>query len=72
MRKREKIKKEINPKLENFLRKNRVYTRFINNTVQGSRLIAVKLYNINGAFTWSCAPEGHEFWAKIHQKYINT
>ena len=79
---KQKIKKAINSNetLLSFLKENKIYGRYIKNTVNNltkyTNIVnyTVKTikqdYNpINFAFTWSKTSEGHEFWKKYNIAY---
>lgn len=83
---KQKIKKAINSneKLLSFLKENKIYGRYIKNTV--NRLILKNVnevnyvaenieqdhYPINLAFIWSKTSEGHDFWRKHNLAYRAT
>ena len=85
---KQKIKKAINSneKLLSFLKENKIYGRFIKNTVNSliedtNRVnyvfcVVEKIkrdFNpINCAFTWSRTSEGREFWKKYDSIYRLT
>ena len=85
---KQKIKAAINSNetLLSFLKENKIYGRFIKNTVNfliedTNRVnyvfcVVEKIkrdFNpINCAFTWSKTSEGHEFWRKHDHAYIAT
>lgn len=53
-----------------FLRKHRVYKKYMSNLKEGGQTVedmkatgAAGL--INGAFVWRKTPEGHEFWRNL-------
>ena len=85
---KQKIKAAINSNetLLSFLKENKIYGRFIKNTVNSltedtNRVnyvfcVVEKIkrdFNpINCAFTWSKTSEGHEFWRKHDHAYIAT
>ena len=82
---KQKIKKAINSNKTflNFLKENKIYGRYIKNTINS---LTQESYNINYvveeirqdfnpincAFTWSKTSEGHEFWRKHDHAYIAT
>lgn len=79
---KQKIKKAINSneKLLSFLKENKIYGRYIKNTVNdltkytnivNYTVKAIKQddYPINLAFIWSKTSEGHEFWNKYNLAY---
>ena len=79
---KQKIKKAINSNKTflNFLKENKIYGRYIKNTINS---LTQESYNINyvveeirqdfnpivRAFTWSKTSEGHEFWYKRNLAY---
>ena len=81
---KQKIKKAINSNKTflNFLKENKIYGRYIKNTINS---LTQESYNINyvveeirqdfnpivRAFTWSKTSEGHKFWYK-HNLAYNT
>ena len=82
---KQKIKKAINSneKLLSFLKENKIYGRYIKNTVNyliqctdtvnyTVETIKQDHYPINVAFTWSRTSEGHEFWRKLDSVYRLT
>ena len=81
---KQKIKKAINSneKLLSFLKENKIYGRYIKNTVNCliqdttadyiTRCIKQDFNPINCAFTWSRTSEGHEFWKKYDSIYRLT
>lgn len=87
---KQKIKKAINRNetLLSFLKENKIYGRFIKNTVnyliQDTKVnyicnvnyVAEKIkldYNpIGNIFIWSKTSEGHDFWKKHNLTYIAT
>jgi len=65
-------------KLETFLRKKRVWTKFKRNVIKqhGARFLNFCLRNSVGSefafhdsFLWGISPEGHEFWEALAQEY---
>lgn len=79
---KQKIKKAINSneKLLSFLKENKIYGRYIKNTVNyltqytstvnyTIETIKQDHYPINIAFTWSKTSEGHKFWYKHNLAY---
>ena len=80
---KQKIKKAINSnkRLLSFLKENKVYGRYIKNTVNSliqdttidyiTKYIKLDRNPINCAFTWSKTSEGHKFWYK-HNLAYNT
>ena len=79
---KQKIKKAINSNKTflNFLKENKIYGRYIKNTVnsliQGSYRKSIVVEEIKrdfnpimSAFTWSKTSEGHEFWKKYSITY---
>ena len=83
---KQKIKKAINSneKLLSFLKENKIYGRYIKNTVNCLILenvnevnyiienIEQDHYPINFAFTWSKTSEGYEFWRNCNSIYRLT
>ena len=81
---KQKIKKAINSnkRLLNFLKENKVYGRYIKNTVNSliqdttidyiTKYIKLDCNPINCAFTWSKTSEGYEFWKKYDSIYRLT
>ena len=79
---KQKIKKAINSNKTflNFLKENKIYGRYVKNTVNS---LIQESYNINyvveeirqdfnpiiHAFTWSKTSEGHKFWYKHNLAY---
>ena len=79
---KQKIKKAINSNKTflNFLKENKIYGRYIKNTINS---LTQESYNINyvveeirqdfnpivRAFTWSETSEGHKFWNKHNLAY---
>lgn len=79
---KQKIKKAINSNetFLNFLKENKIYGRYIKNTVNS---LIQESYNINyvveevrqdfnpitRAFTWAKTSEGHDFWRKYNLAY---
>ena len=78
---KQKIKKAINSneKLLSFLKENKIYGRYIKNTVNSliqdttidyiTKYIKLDCNPINCAFTWSKTSEGHKFWYKHNLAY---
>lgn len=79
---KQKIKKAINSneKLLSFLKENKIYGRYIKNTVNNLtqytnivnytvKAIKQDCNPINFTFTWSKTSEGHEFWKKYNIAY---
>ena len=78
---KQKIKKAINSnkRLLSFLKENKVYGRYIKNTVNSliqdttidhiTKYIKLDCNPINCAFTWSKTSEGHKFWYKHNLAY---
>ena len=78
---KQKIKKAINSnkRLLSFLKENKIYGRYIKNTVnclrqdaEGNdiaRYIKQDCNPIDCAFTWSKTSEGHKFWYKHNLAY---
>ena len=79
---KQKIKKAINSNKTflNFLKENKIYGRYIKNTVNSliqdsyrkSIVVEEIIQNfnpINCAFTWSETSEGHKFWCKHNLAY---
>ena len=78
---KQKIKKAINSnkRLLSFLKENKVYGRYIKNTVNCltqdttidyiTKYIKLDCNPINCAFTWSETSEGHKFWYKHNLAY---
>ena len=81
---KQKIKKAINSnkRLLSFLKENKVYGRYIKNTVNSliqdttidyiTKYIKLDCNPINCAFTWSKTSEGYEFWKKYDSSYRLT
>ena len=81
---KQKIKAAINSnkRLLSFLKENKIYGRYIKNTVNSliqdttidyiTKYIKLDCNPINCAFTWSKTSEGHEFWRKHDHAYIAT
>lgn len=83
---KQKIKKAINSnkKLLSFLKENKIYGRYIKNTVNCLILenvnkvnyvaedIEQDYYPINLTFAWSKTSEGHDFWRKHYLAYRAT
>ena len=82
---KQKIKAAINSNetLLSFLEENKIYGRYIKNTVNNLMqctntvnytIEAIKRdhYPINLAFTWSKTSEGHDFWKKHNLAYRAT
>ena len=81
-KKKQKIKKAINSNKTflNFLKENKIYGRYIKNTINS---LTQESYNINyvveeirqdfnpivRAFTWANTSEGHDFWRKYNLTY---
>ena len=79
---KQKIKKAINSNKTflNFLKENKIYGRYIKNTINS---LTQESYNINyvveeirqdfnpivRAFTWANTSEGHKFWYKHNLAY---
>jgi len=57
-------------KLENFLRKEKVMTKFKKNIVKqrGTNYFAS---HISRAFIWDESPEGLKFWSALSDKFLN-
>ena len=80
---KQKIKAAINSnkRLLSFLKENKIYGRYIKNTVNCltqdttidyiTKYIKLDSNPINCAFTWSKTSEGHKFWYK-HNLAYNT
>ena len=81
---KQKIKKAINSNKTflNFLKENKIYGRYVKNTVNSliqstykisyiTDMIKQDFNPINCAFTWSKTSEGHKFWYK-HNLAYNT
>ena len=80
---KQKIKAAINSnkRLLSFLKENKIYGRYIKNTVNClirattidyiTKYIKLDCNPINCAFTWSKTSEGHKFWYK-HNLAYNT
>ena len=78
---KQKIKAAINSnkRLLNFLKENKIYGRYIKNTVNCliqdttidyiTKYIKLDCNPINCAFTWSKTSEGHNFWYKHNLAY---
>ena len=79
---KQKIKKAINSNKTflNFLKENKIYGRYIKNTVNSliqdsyrkSIVVEEIIRNFNPtncAFTWSETSEGHKFWCKHNLAY---
>ena len=78
---KQKIKKAINSneKLLGFFKENKIYGRYIKNTVNSliqdttidyiTKYIKLDCNPINCAFTWSKTSEGHKFWYKHNLAY---
>ena len=81
---KQKIKKAINSNKTflNFLKENKIYGRYIKNTVNSliqdttidyiTKYIKLDCNPINCAFTWSKTSEGSEFWKKYESIYRLT
>ena len=81
---KQKIKVTINSnkRLLSFLKENKIYGRYIKNTVNCliqdttadyiTGCIKKDFNPINCAFTWSRTSEGHEFWKKYDSIYRLT
>ena len=83
---KQKIKKAINSNemLLCFLKENKIYGRYIKNTVNYliqentytvndvAENIEQDHYPINFAFTWSKTSEGHDFWRRHNLAYRAT
>lgn len=59
-------KMNIEPKLEKFLRKEKVLTKFKKNVNLPTDEI---VDDISTSFSWSDTPEGHEFWKELDTKF---
>ena len=80
---KQKIKAAINSnkRILSFLKENKIYGRYIKNTVNSliqdttidyiTKYIKLDCNPINCAFTWSKTSEGHKFWYK-HNLAYNT
>lgn len=79
------LKQEIskNPKFESFLKKNKVYGRFISNFMNETEKRSSDFFKnrissmhysepINFSLCWADTREGHEFWRKLNSKYYNS
>ena len=81
---KQKIKKAINNNKTflNFLKENKIYGRYIKNTVNSliqdttidyiTKYIKLDCNPINCAFTWSKTSEGHDFWRRHNLAYRAT
>ena len=81
---KQKIKAAINSnkRLLSFLKENKIYGRYIKNTVNSliqdttidyiTKYIKLDCNPINCAFTWSKTSEGYEFWKKYDSIYRLT
>jgi len=69
-------------KLINFLKRKRVYKKFIRNmgndtipeiiiTVEGAMKEGIRSTPIQAAFVWARTPEGVRFWGDINNEWIN-
>ena len=56
----------ITDKLEAFLKKEKVLTKFKANAT----VLSIKYDDIGEAFDWSTSPEGFDFWNNLENKYI--
>lgn len=78
---KQKIKAAINSnkRLLSFLKENKIYGRYIKNTVNSliqdttidyiTKYIKLDCNPINCAFTWAKTSEGHKFWYKHNLAY---
>ena len=81
---KQKIKAAINSnkRLLSFLKENKIYGRYIKNTVNSliqdttidyiTKYIKLDCNPINCAFTWSKTSEGYDFWRKYDLAYRAT
>ena len=81
---KQKIKAAINSnkRLLSFLKENKIYGRYIKNTVNSliqdttidyiTKYIKLDCNPINCSFTWSKTSEGHDFWRKLDLAYRAT
>ena len=66
------IKKNISPRLEKFLRKNSVYTRFVRNVYKLTTTVGREkftIHTLSEAFHWQSSPEKGKFWADLNDKF---
>lgn len=77
------LKQEIskNPKLESFLKGNKVYGRFISNYIKQNDIYNVDRFKenikkelntpdpIDSSLIWTKTREGYSFWARLDVKY---
>ena len=59
----------VEPKLEKFLRKEKVYTKFcanVNNPEENNKKEApMEIESIGYSFLWAMTPEGADFWFEL-------
>jgi len=58
-----KNKFRVPAELEEFLRKEKVYTKYMKHLDEDN------VTCIDGAFIWEDTPEGHTFWNNLNDKY---
>lgn len=65
--------KELNPKLNDFLAKKRLRTKYLTNCQKASGPLLGgsqrNISKIDKAFTWSKSPEGREFWEELYREF---
>lgn len=59
----------LSSRLEKFLRKEGVYTRFRKNVRKALRIFPAELDQIYKGFPWSTSSEGHDYWQHLQNKY---
>ncbi len=63
----------IDPKLEAFLKKHRVYRKFVKNTIASlGKFYTGHVIGLRTAFVWDDTPEEAEFWLDLDEKFENN
>ena len=67
-----------------FLKREGVYRKFVNNVINGENLVNVGTISelceqaghakdwVTASFNWGSSPQGHKFWSDISDKWIDV
>ena len=62
---------KLSPKLEKFLRKEKLLTKAKKYTAADNGYITEAFKSLDDAFLFCATKEGHDFWWEIHKKFKN-
>ena len=66
-----KKKIEIEPRLQEFLKRKKVLAKFKRNCLACAN-VSRRIGLFGGGFTFADTPEGHDFWMALRREYYNS